>query len=128
MSRSSPLAGAGASVSTGGSSSGGRYIEEQDVTYSGEDVTYSGQHVVVEGGRISIACVLGVNDFLQWTLNDTPIVLGESGYTMIHGPGRQGYVVSRLTQARARSIHAGEYRCTGRAKEIHRVFVVSGKI
>lgn len=79
MSLSSCLAGAGASVSTGGSSSGGRYIEEQDVTYSGEDVTYSGQHVVVEGGKISIACVLGVNDFLQWTLNDTPIVLGESG-------------------------------------------------
>ena len=72
-------AGAGGGVSTGGNSAGGRYLAEQDVTYSGEDVTYSGQHVVMEGGKISIACVLGVSDFLQWTLNDKPIVLGTSG-------------------------------------------------
>lgn len=62
-----------------GSSGGGRFIEEQDMTYNGEDVTYSGQHVVVEGGRLSIACVLGVSDSLRWTLNGKPIVLGESG-------------------------------------------------
>lgn len=73
------VAGAGGGVSTGGSSGGGRFIEGQDVSYSWEDVTYSGQHVVMEGEKISISCVLGVSDFLQWTLNNNPIIPGESG-------------------------------------------------
>lgn len=47
---------------------------------------------------------------------------------MVHGPGRQGYIVSRLTVVRAHSFHAGEYKCTGVPHKAHSVFVTSGKV
>ena len=82
---------------------------------------------MVENTEFAVSCRVPELSRIKWHRNGAPVPLDDEAGFSVSTQRRGVFLFSKLTVARARHAHSGNYSCTTFVDNAHEVIVIGGK-